>query len=100
MKPWPGQKPRAADADDGDRMLEEQIRVAMRDAAVSTYRAGWIDSATELLDHLEGREGASVDGCYRGPMPDELREWLAEIRAGVDAVRAPRLTADGEDEPA
>lgn len=59
---------------------------ALREAAQAnlrrTYTDGLRDGVLMVLDHLEGRsEADSPEGCYRGPVPDELREWIAGVRA-------------------
>jgi len=50
------------------------------------YSAGLADGVTITLDYLEGRLGLEVleDGIYKGPMPDELRTWIAGVRERED----------------
>lgn len=62
--------------------LHEAARVNLR----KHYAMGMRDGIEETLDQLEGRSRLVPDGCYRGPMPDELLTWLADVRRRVDAL--------------
>ncbi len=60
----------------------------MRDPRARSYGQGFIDGVSEALDQLEGRSTRAPSGCYDGPLPDELRDWIAGVRARHDQVRA------------
>jgi hypothetical protein len=57
------------------------------------YVMGYFDGAGNVLRAVEGRPDADGDdvACYRGPVPDELREWCAVQRSHGDQVRADML---------
>lgn len=51
--------------------------------AASGYHSGYTDGVAECLDQLEGISKASPGGCYRGPLPDELKNWIEGVRRRV-----------------
>jgi hypothetical protein len=75
-------------------LAAEQLQTVQRNA----YRAGLADGTLVALDHIEGNPGASaldhIEGnpgasgqVYSGPMPAELRAYLALARDRVEARR-------------
>ena len=62
------------------------IEQAVKSNLAKHYGMGFKDGIIETLDQLEGRSRLAPDGVYRGPVPDELLTWLAEVRKRVEAL--------------
>lgn len=52
---------------------------AVLEAKKVAYSDGLRDGVLMVLDHIEGTEDATATS-YTGPLPDELRAWLAGVR--------------------
>lgn len=61
-----------------------QIRRTQRDH----YALGLEDGVKSTLDHLEGKNAGGVP--YTGPIPDELRAYIARIRTAITTEEAHR----------
>ena len=59
--------------------------------ATQVYMEGMYDGATMVLDHLEGRKTKETqpEGVYEGPMPEELKTWIAEVRSRMAKLDEP-----------
>lgn len=56
--------------------------------AISAYGQGFTDGVLETLDQLENRSAVAPDGGYRGILPPQLQEWIADARARAEEHRA------------
>jgi hypothetical protein len=76
-----------------------QTRPPMADAARSLYVDGLSAGVEMTLDQLDPRTSRHPSGAYHGPMPEELRDWIASTRARVEGDRAERnrTAASGDD---
>ena len=67
------------------------VEAVIREARLDAYRAGLIEGCEMVLDHLSASPAAAApSGVYCGPLPDELREWIAALRARLDQEKAER----------
>ena len=58
------------------------------DAPKGAQKAGWLDGITDLLNGLEGVRPMLGHGTdYDGPFPDELCDWISEVRDRVAVMR-------------
>lgn len=44
------------------------------------YADGFAGGIKETLLQLTGMSTTAPEGCYRGPLPDELEAWVARVR--------------------
>lgn len=49
------------------------------------FEAGRKTGIEDTLDAIEGASDPKKTGRYTGPVPTELREWCASIRARLEA---------------
>jgi hypothetical protein len=69
---------------------------AQRAALMDAYIDGPSDGIELVLDQLDPASRArslAPEGRYDGPVPDELRDWMAWARANIDRERAERKGA-------
>lgn len=80
-----------------------RTRAGRRRRAVGRALPFTLDMLTLSLEgglHFQGAVQQVVDKGPAGPLQDELREWLGEIRAGATRAEALRTLAQRLDEPA
>lgn len=73
--------------DAGVDELARRFHRAIQEAKLRCYADGLADGTIVMLDHLQGFPEAGGE-VYTGPVPAELRDYLARTRANVTSSRA------------
>lgn len=61
--------------------LSGSLLAAAEAAKLRAYQDGMKDGIKMMLDQIQADPAAlAPEGQYHGPMPDELRDWLAGVR--------------------
>lgn len=73
-----------------DQMTHEACDLAEMTIAamVETHQTGWVTGIVDVLNALENVQPMlGPDTGYAGPMPDELCEWVSDMRDRIAVMR-------------
>lgn len=59
--------------------MSEIVAEAVRRNLAKSYADGYTDGVKETLLQILGESTIAPDGCYRGPLPPEIKSWVRTV---------------------